>query len=84
MGRGLLCKQVQHSFWLFQRSESPSIPIWAGNRKKSRGMSVWHDLVDWVGGYPFEVAKPEEIFDFYRRKGFLPFKAEEPAAVDRL
>jgi 2-polyprenyl-6-hydroxyphenyl methylase/3-demethylubiquinone-9 3-methyltransferase len=42
---------------------------WA-EKKKSRGMSVWHDLVDWVGGYPFEVAKPEEIFDFYRRAGF--------------
>jgi 2-polyprenyl-6-hydroxyphenyl methylase/3-demethylubiquinone-9 3-methyltransferase len=33
-------------------------------------MSAWRDLVDWVGGYPFEVAKPEEIFDFYRNKGF--------------
>jgi 2-polyprenyl-6-hydroxyphenyl methylase/3-demethylubiquinone-9 3-methyltransferase len=42
---------------------------WA-ERKRSRGMSVWHDLVDWVGGYPFEVAKPEEIFDFYRGRGF--------------
>jgi 2-polyprenyl-3-methyl-5-hydroxy-6-metoxy-1,4-benzoquinol methylase len=38
--------------------------------KKSRGMSVWHSLVDWVGGYPFEVAKPEEIFDFYKRLDF--------------
>ncbi len=35
-----------------------------------RGMSPWRDLVDWVGGYPFEVAKPEEIFDFYRERGF--------------
>src|SRR3990172_6446316 len=25
-----------------------------------RGMSAWRDVVDWVGGYPFEVAKPEE------------------------
>ncbi len=39
-------------------------------RKKDRGMSMWHDLVDWVGGYPFEVAKPEEVFDFYRKRGF--------------
>jgi 2-polyprenyl-3-methyl-5-hydroxy-6-metoxy-1,4-benzoquinol methylase len=39
-------------------------------KKKSRGMSVWHDLVDWVGGYPFEVAKPEEIFGFFRKMGF--------------
>lgn len=38
--------------------------------KKARGMSVWHDLVDWVGGYPFEVAKPEQIFDFFKQQGF--------------
>jgi 2-polyprenyl-6-hydroxyphenyl methylase/3-demethylubiquinone-9 3-methyltransferase len=35
-----------------------------------RGMSPWRDVVDWVGGYPFEVAKPEAIFDFYRNRGF--------------
>lgn len=35
-----------------------------------RGMSAWRDVVDWIGGYPFEVSKPEEIFDFYREKGF--------------
>ena len=43
------------------------------NRSKQvgvRGMSLWHDLVDWVGGYPFEVAKPEQVFDFYRERGF--------------
>lgn len=33
-------------------------------------MSAWHDVVDWIGGYPFEVAKPEEIFYFYSSKGF--------------
>ena len=36
-----------------------------------RGMSFWQDLIDWVGGYPFEVATPEQIFDFYRQRGFL-------------
>jgi 2-polyprenyl-6-hydroxyphenyl methylase/3-demethylubiquinone-9 3-methyltransferase len=35
-----------------------------------RGMSFWHDLIDWVGGYPFEVATPEQVFDFYRGRGF--------------
>lgn len=38
--------------------------------KQSRGMSVLHDWEDWLGGYPFEVAKPEEIFDRYRKLGF--------------
>lgn len=38
--------------------------------RPERGMSRWRDIVDWVGGYPYEVAKPEEIFDFYRARGF--------------
>jgi 2-polyprenyl-3-methyl-5-hydroxy-6-metoxy-1,4-benzoquinol methylase len=40
-------------------------------KRNRRGMNVWHDIVDWVGGYPFEVAKVEEIFDFYRARGFV-------------
>jgi 2-polyprenyl-3-methyl-5-hydroxy-6-metoxy-1,4-benzoquinol methylase len=40
------------------------------NSGRERGMSAWRDLIDWVGGYPFEVAKPEAIFDFYLRRGF--------------
>ncbi|MFZ1135544.1 MAG: class I SAM-dependent methyltransferase [Candidatus Korobacteraceae bacterium] len=39
--------------------------------KNQRGMSFWQDLVDWVGGYPREVAAPEQIFDFYRQRGFF-------------
>ncbi len=34
-------------------------------------MSRWHDLVDWVGGYPFEVAKPEEVFERCKARGFV-------------
>jgi SAM-dependent methyltransferase len=37
---------------------------------RPRGMDRKHDLVDWVGGYPFQVAKPEEIFDFFFACGF--------------
>lgn len=37
---------------------------------RERGMSPWPDLIDWVGGYPFEVATPDELFDFYRERGF--------------
>ena len=39
------------------------------NYSKTRGMSPWRDLVDWVGGYPFEVAKPDDIFEFYASRG---------------
>jgi peptidoglycan/LPS O-acetylase OafA/YrhL/2-polyprenyl-3-methyl-5-hydroxy-6-metoxy-1,4-benzoquinol methylase len=37
--------------------------------KRNRGMSVVHDWIDWLGGYPFEVAKPEQVFDFFREGG---------------
>ena len=40
------------------------------NYKKQRGMSVWHDWIDWLGGYPFETAEPEQIKIFYEQKGF--------------
>ena len=42
----------------------------SGRLKEERGMSFWHDIVDWVGGFPFEVATPDSIFDFYRTRGF--------------
>lgn len=35
-----------------------------------RGMSWWHDWIDWVGGYPFEVCKPEDVFYFFKERGF--------------
>jgi 2-polyprenyl-3-methyl-5-hydroxy-6-metoxy-1,4-benzoquinol methylase len=38
--------------------------------RKNRGMSRWHDLIDWVGGYPFEVARPEQVFDRLSERGF--------------
>ena len=38
--------------------------------RQERGMSPWRDVVDWVGGYPFEVAAPEVVVDFCRAAGF--------------
>jgi len=37
-------------------------------------MSAFHDWKDWLGGYPFEVAKPGQIFEFYRTRGFMLVK----------
>jgi 2-polyprenyl-3-methyl-5-hydroxy-6-metoxy-1,4-benzoquinol methylase len=52
--------------WAYRRLRrlpSPSVT-------RDRGMDRRRDLMDWVGGYPFEVAKPEQILDFYRVRGF--------------
>lgn len=44
---------------------------WKGYRRE-RGMSPWHDVVDWAGGYPFEVAQPREVVEFFTRLGLEP------------
>ena len=39
--------------------------------KNKRGMRIFNDWFDWLGGLPFEVAKPEEIFSFFNSKDFV-------------
>ncbi|MGZ0076715.1 class I SAM-dependent methyltransferase [Methylomonas sp. YC3] len=34
--------------------------------KKSRGMSYWHDVRDWLGGYPMDFAANKEVESFAR------------------
>lgn len=38
--------------------------------KAGRGMNPWTDFIDWIGGYPYEFAKPEEIFNFWKQRGY--------------
>lgn len=39
--------------------------------KRERGMSRWHDYVDWAGGYPFEAARVDEVFSFVSAAGMV-------------
>lgn len=50
---------------------------WRASRRsdgQARGMSHWRDVVDWVGGYPYETATPDEIFGFYTARGLALVK----------
>lgn len=40
------------------------------NYYKYRGMSPWYDVIDWVGGYPYEVASSKSVIDFMVSRGF--------------
>ena len=55
-------------FWILLHFLYPILPSIAlryfQNRTQDRGMNVWYNLLDWLGGYPFEVATPKEIFNF--------------------
>lgn len=41
-----------------------------GRLAYERGMSLWRDMLDWLGGYPFEVATPDEVIDFVEGRRF--------------
>lgn len=42
--------------------------------KKSRGMSRWHDMIDWLGGYPYEYASANQLVEFYEKDGYKLLK----------
>ena len=41
------------------------------NEKRERGMNVYHDIIDWLGGLPYEVASPDEVLRFGRQNGMI-------------
>lgn len=38
--------------------------------EESRGMSRMRDWIDWIGGYPYEVASRDEVVTFFEQRGF--------------
>jgi 2-polyprenyl-6-hydroxyphenyl methylase/3-demethylubiquinone-9 3-methyltransferase len=70
--RGLLGR------WLMLALHAPYLLLgrflaraFTGRGVLERGMSLWHDMIDWVGGYPTEMARPEVVFDFFHARGFV-------------
>lgn len=67
------CVHLWWRSWLKDLLRLRPFASWRAH-SRDRGMSAWRDLVDWVGGYPFEVATREQIIGFYRQRGFVPAK----------
>ena len=63
-------------FRAFKRKPKRYFKQWS-DYKKSRGMSRWHDMIDWIGGYPYENATKQELIDFYEKDGYSLLKIEE-------
>jgi ubiquinone/menaquinone biosynthesis C-methylase UbiE len=49
--------------------------------KKERGMDFWFDVVDWVGGYPYEYATSTEVATIVTRGGGFQLRRSVPASV---
>ena len=43
-----------------------------GRLNLERGMTIWYDTLDWLGGLPFEVASRQAVEDFcYQQEGYV-------------
>ncbi len=68
---GAACLSALCSLLLLRNPLQPFATLGRDVRKSdARGMHRWYDLVDWVGGWPFEVARPEDVFRTLHRQGF--------------
>lgn len=73
--RPILVVYSWYSFWAKQQFRSlvtgkNPLKSWIEYSIDSRGMSAWHDLVDWAGGYPFEASTPTRMIEFMAAKGW--------------
>lgn len=73
-GRWLVCAAFYPVFALYSVAVDIRHGKWPGDRarryRERRGMSLRHDWRDWLGGYPFEVAKPVEVVQRLEKQGF--------------
>jgi 2-polyprenyl-6-hydroxyphenyl methylase/3-demethylubiquinone-9 3-methyltransferase len=46
---------------------------------QNRGMDFYYDVVDWVGGYPYEYIDPDDFIQVMNSKGFSCLRKIDPA-----
>jgi 2-polyprenyl-3-methyl-5-hydroxy-6-metoxy-1,4-benzoquinol methylase len=46
-------------------------PVGQWYRSSERGMNLWIDTKDWLGGYPFESASSGALLEFFRDRNFV-------------
>jgi 2-polyprenyl-3-methyl-5-hydroxy-6-metoxy-1,4-benzoquinol methylase len=49
--------------------------------RKNRGMSILHDLIDWIGGFPYEFARFDVLREFFEARGFRLSRGVEATSL---
>lgn len=71
VARGIYASLAQLAFLVTGRS----FRAYRENYNAARGMDYWHDVHDWLGGYPYESVRPHEVNAVMQRLGFTPVRA---------
>lgn len=45
-------------------------------KTRPRGMNIFVDWLDWIGGFPFEVMASQSVCDFFKARGFVTDRIE--------
>jgi 2-polyprenyl-6-hydroxyphenyl methylase/3-demethylubiquinone-9 3-methyltransferase len=62
-----LMEAAFYSYWTAAQFAARRNPLRiAREYRRNRGMALRTDLLDWLGGYPYEYATADEIVDFFR------------------
>ncbi len=71
VGRAAVIATMVPAFALKSAAKQLVAVASGGLATRERGMAPVVDWLDWLGGYPFEVASPEAIVDFHAAQGFV-------------
>lgn len=70
-GRGAMARSgVIALHWPYLVGLRSMLRFASGRPQSERGMNLWHDMNDWLGGWPFEVATPAQVGNFFEGHGF--------------
>lgn len=65
-----------------RRAKGKNPFLW--NEKRGRGMSTYYDLIDWLGGYPYEVCTLDQLSNYMKIQGnwnLVKYNDDEACAV---
>ena len=70
-GRGAIARSIVIAVhWPYLVGLRSIVRFLSGRAQSERGMNLWHDMKDWLGGWPFEVATPAQVREFFEAHGF--------------
>jgi len=70
---GIVVQEERKAFvhYLYNGGPGAWLRSWSEySRQSTRGMSKWHDWIDWIGGQPYERATTEQVVDCFDKDGF--------------
>lgn len=73
-----------HVLKIMKKRRAKGLNPFSWNEKRGRGMNTYNDLVDWLGGFPYEVCSVEKMKNFMTSNGnwrLIKYNDKEACAI---